>query len=257
MPGGAQNCNSLTIWPKRFSRLYAFWPTNIWAGSLCTITMFSPRKLPQSSHPVVNRTQLTYSPRPPTWVWCRLWKRGGRSETTVPPASPSGCKCSRTAHNWRRWRSVSGSDQTNSAPACSRWFCDCTTGNTTTGKWENTSKCYPWPRHVPGNLECAVTTLHLLHRTVKFIEGAYLKSMMSRRNHDIFGLDLFLTDSTFLVAVTGQPANHKKCHKCHVSSSTLRLQKVLRLSVLYWSYLRFKFVGWHFWIWVSRLKLMS
>ena len=140
MPGGAQNCNSLTIWPKRFSRLYAFWPTNIWAGSLCTITMFSPRKLPQSSHPVVNRTQLTYSPRPPTLVWCRLWKRGGRSETTVPPASPSGCKCSRTAHNWRRWRSVSGSDQTNSVPACCRWFCDCTTGNKTTGKWRNKQK---------------------------------------------------------------------------------------------------------------------
>ena len=65
-----------------------------------------------------------------------------------------------------------------------------------------------------------------------FSRGTYLKSMMSRRNHDIFGLDLFLTDSTFLVAVTGQPANHKKCQKCHVSNSTLRLQKVLWLSVL-------------------------
>ena len=40
-------------------------------------------------------------------------------------------------------------------------------------------------------------------------KGTYLKSMMSRRNHDIFGLNLFLTDPPFLVAVTGQPANHK------------------------------------------------
>ena len=50
------------------------------------------------------------------------------------------------------------------------------------------------------------------HRNVKFIDisrGTYLKSMVSRRNHDIFGLNLFLTDPPFLVAVTGQPANHK------------------------------------------------
>jgi len=31
-----------------------------------------------------------------------------------------------------------------------------------------------------------------------------LKAMVSRRNHDIFGLNLFLTDPPFLVAVTGQ-----------------------------------------------------
>ena len=233
MPGGAQNCNSLTIWPKRFSRLYAFWPTNIWAGSLCTITMFSPRKLPQSSHPVVNRTQLTYSPRPPTLVWCRLWKRGGRSETTVPPASPSGCKCSRTAHNWRRWRSVSGSDQTNSVPACCRWFCDCTTGNKTTGKWRNKQKHI---KPLSMTKTCARKSgVRRKHRNVKFNDisrGTYLKAMVSRRNHDIFGLNLFLTDPPFLVAVTGQPANHKKCQKCYVSNPTLRIQKVLRLSML-------------------------